>query len=74
LLRKWPRNALDIENDAYETLELAYNKKLNLLVLVSIIIKSNVEEDSSPPFPKDIVMDSKKETTNSKNTTPIATP
>jgi len=31
-------------------------------------IKSKVEKDNSPPYPKDAMMDSKKETTNLKNT------
>jgi hypothetical protein len=39
LLWKWLRNASDVKDDAYETLVLAYNKKLNVLVLVSSITR-----------------------------------
>jgi hypothetical protein len=52
LLRRWTRNASNIENHAYKTLIFAYNKKLDLLVLASSITKSDLEEESSPPYPK----------------------
>jgi hypothetical protein len=65
---------LDIEDDAYETPKLAYNKKLNLLILVSSITRSSVEEDNSPPFLEDTMLDLEKETTNSENTAPTTTP
>jgi hypothetical protein len=51
LLRKWPNNVFDVENDAYETPVLVYNKELDILILVNCIIISNVEEESSPPYP-----------------------
>jgi hypothetical protein len=38
------------------------------LVLASNIVRSKVEEENSPPYPKDAMMDSKKETTNLKDT------
>ncbi len=74
LLHKWPRNTSNIEDDAYETLELAYNKELDFLVLASSITRSNVEKENSPPYPEDATTDSKEETTNSKDTTLAATP
>jgi hypothetical protein len=30
LLRKWPRNAFDVEDNAYETLILVYSRELDL--------------------------------------------
>jgi hypothetical protein len=38
------------------------------LVLASNIVRSKVEKENSPPYPKDAMMDSKKETTNLKDT------
>jgi hypothetical protein len=32
LLRKWSRNAFDVEDNAYETLVLDYNRKLDVFV------------------------------------------
>jgi IS4 transposase len=55
LLQKWPRNNFDAKNNAYETLVLTYSRNLDLLILANSIIRSNVEEESSPPYPKDVV-------------------
>jgi len=38
------------------------------LVLANNIVRSKVEEENSPLYPKDAMMDSKKETTNLKDT------
>jgi Leucine-rich repeat (LRR) protein len=62
------------KDDAYETPILAYNRELDLLVLANFITKNDVEEEGSPPYPKNVVMNSKKETMNSKDATPMATP
>jgi hypothetical protein len=48
--------------------------KLNFLVLANNITKSNVEEESSPPSPKDAMTNSKKKTMNSEDITSAATP
>jgi hypothetical protein len=32
LLRKWSRNAFDVEDNAYETLVFDYNRKLDVFV------------------------------------------
>ncbi len=74
LLQKWLRNTSNIKDDAYETLVLAYSKKLDLLVLASSITRSDVEEESSPPSLEDVVTNSKEETTNLEDTTPALTP
>jgi hypothetical protein len=74
LLRKWPKNAFDAENDAYETPILAYNRELDVLVSAKSITKCDVEEESSSPYSKDVMTNSKKEMTNLKDTTPSATP
>jgi hypothetical protein len=63
----------NIESNAYETLILVYNRELDLLVSASSITKSNVEEESSPPYPKDVVTNLKEDMTNSKDTTSAAT-
>jgi hypothetical protein len=68
------RNASNDEDNAYKTLVLAYNIKLNLLVLTNSIIGSSVEEESSPPYPEDVVINSEEKTTNSEDTTLTATP
>jgi hypothetical protein len=47
---------------------------LDVLVSTSSITRSDLEEESSPPYSKDVVMNSKKEMTNLKNTTPMAIP
>jgi Leucine-rich repeat (LRR) protein len=47
---------------------------LDVLVLANSIIKSNVEEESSPPYSEDAVTNSEKEMTNLEDTIPIATP
>ncbi len=69
LLWKWLRNVSNDEDNAYKTLVLAYNIKLNLLVLTNSIIGSSVEEESSPPYPEDVVINSEEETTYSEDTT-----
>lgn len=74
LLQKWPKNASDTEDDAYETLVLAYNKELDIHVLASSITKSDVEEESSPPYPTYVMTNSEEEMTILKNTTPIVIP
>jgi len=74
LLWKWLKNDSDVENNAYKTLIFAYNKELELLVLASCITKSDVEEENSPPYPKDAMTDLEKEMMNLENTTMAATP
>ncbi len=74
LLWKWPRNTSDIEDNAYKTPIFAYSKKLEFLILVSCITKSDVEEENFPPYPEDAMMDLEEEMTNLKNTTLVATP
>ncbi len=74
LLRKWPRNSSDVVNDAYETPILAYNRELDVFVLANSITISNVEEESSPPYSEDVVINSKKEIKNLEYTTLMATP
>jgi hypothetical protein len=74
LLQKWMRNTFNNKDDAYKTLILAYNRELDFLVLANSITRSDVEEESSPPYPENVVMNSKKETMNSKDTTPMPTP
>jgi hypothetical protein len=71
LLRKWPNNAYDIEEDAYKTPIFTYSKKLDILVSTIYIIISDVEEESSPIYPEDVVTYSKKETMNLKDTTSV---
>ncbi len=43
-------------------------------MLANYIIKSNVEEESSPPYLEDIVTNSKKEMMNLEDTTLASTP
>ncbi len=74
MLWKWLKNDSDVENNAYKTLIFAYNKELELLVLASCITKSDVEEENSPPYPKDAMTDLEKEMMNLENTTMAATP
>ncbi len=74
LLWKWFKKKIDTKDGAYETLVFAYNKKLNLIISTSSITKSDVEEESSPPYLEDAMMDSKEEMMNSKDTTSIMTP
>jgi hypothetical protein len=49
LLWKWPKNASNVEDNAYETLIFTYNIELDILVSISSIIRSDLEEESSPP-------------------------
>jgi Leucine-rich repeat (LRR) protein len=74
LLQKWPRIIYDVEDDAYETLVFAYNRKLDVIVSVSSITRSDVEEESSPTYPKDAMTNSKKEMMNLEETTHATTP
>jgi hypothetical protein len=74
LLRKWSWNVFDTEDDAYETPVLTYNRELDLPILASSITRSNVEEDNSPPYPKDAMTNSKEEMTNLEDTNSMATP
>ncbi len=64
LLWNWAKNASNVEDDEYETLVLAYNKKLDSLISTSCITRSLEEEESSPPHIKDVVTNSKKEMEN----------
>ncbi len=74
LLWKWPKNVFDVENNAYKTSIFAYIKKLDFLILVSCITKSNVEEESSPPYLEDATKNLKEEMMNSKDTTSTIMP
>jgi len=74
LLQKWLRKASNVEDDAYETPIFANSKELDVLVSTSSIIKNDVEEENSPPYLEDAVMDSKEEMTNMENSTPTTTP
>jgi Leucine-rich repeat (LRR) protein len=74
LLRKWLRNVFHVEDGAYETPIFAYSRELDVLVSANSITRSDLEEESSPPYSKNVMMDSKKEMMNLKNTTPVATP
>jgi Leucine-rich repeat (LRR) protein len=42
--------------------------------LANFIIRSDVEEENSPPYPKDAVTNSKEKMTNLEDTTPTTTP
>ncbi len=55
MLRKWSRNVFDDEEDAYETPIFIYSRELDIPILISSIIRSDVEKDNSPPYPKDVV-------------------
>lgn len=68
------RNVYGVEDDAYKTLVFVYNKELDVFVSTSSNIKCYVEKESSPPYSKDAVMDSKKEMTNMEDSTLVATP
>jgi hypothetical protein len=48
------------KNNAYETLVVVYNRKLDVLVRNSYITISDVEEEIYPPYLEDVVMDSKR--------------
>lgn len=74
MLWKWRKNASNAENDAYETPKFTYNRKLNLLISAISIIISDVEKESSPPYPKDAMTNSKEEITNLEEATPATTP
>jgi hypothetical protein len=47
---------------------------LELLISANYITKSDVEEENSPPYPKDVMTDSEEEMINLKNTTLATTP
>jgi hypothetical protein len=74
LLQKWLRNTFDVEDNAYKTSLFTYSRELDILISANFIIRSDVEEKSSPPYPKDVMMDLKEETMNSENTTLRVTP
>ncbi len=74
MLQKWLTNPSNIKDDAHETPVLTYSRELDLLVLVNSITRSDVEEESSPPYLEDVVTDSKEKTTNLEDTTSAATP
>jgi len=44
----------------YETPIFTYSKELDVIVLTGSITISDLEEESSPPYSKDVVIDSKK--------------
>jgi Leucine-rich repeat (LRR) protein len=46
---------------------------LDILILANSITRSDVEEESSPPYPEDVVIGSKKEMMNLEDTTPMIT-
>jgi hypothetical protein len=73
LLLKWPKNVFDTKDDAYETTIFTYNRELDLLISASNITKSDVEEESSPPYPEDSMTNSEEEATNSEDTTLVVT-
>jgi len=74
LLQKWPRNASNAKDDAYETKVFTYNRELDVLIWANFITRIDVEEESSPPYIKDAVRDLEEETTNLVDTTPMTTP
>ncbi len=74
LLRKWMRNASNAKDDAYETKVFTYNRELDVLIWANFITRIDVEEESSPPYIKDVVRDLEEETTNLVDTTPTTTP
>jgi hypothetical protein len=47
---------------------------LDVLVSANSITRNDVEEENSPLYLEDVVMDSEEEMTNLENTTPIVTP
>jgi hypothetical protein len=55
LLRKWPKNISHAKNNAYETLIIVYNRKLDVLVPNSYITISDVEEEIYPPYLEDVI-------------------
>jgi hypothetical protein len=67
-------NTSNVEDDAYETPILTYSKEFDLLVSANCITTIDVEEENSPPYPKDAMMDLEKKTMNSEDTTPVITP
>jgi len=54
------RNTFDVEDNAYETLIFTYIKELSFLVSTSNITRRDVEEENSPPYLEDAMMDSKR--------------
>ncbi len=74
ICQKLKHGKLDVQDNAYETLVLAYNKELDVLVSANFIIKSNVKKERSPPYSEDVVANSKEETTNMEDSTLMATP
>jgi hypothetical protein len=74
LLLKWLRIIFYVENDAYKTPILTYNKELDVLVSAASITRSDVEEESSPPYPKYVMTNLEKEMMNLEETTLVTTP
>jgi hypothetical protein len=68
------RNASNAKDDAYETKVFTYNRELDVLIWANFITRIDVEEESSPPYIKDVVRDLEEETTNLVDTTPTTTP
>jgi DNA segregation ATPase FtsK/SpoIIIE-like protein len=64
LLQNWLKNISNIENNEYETLVLAYSRKLDSLLLANYITKSPEEEESSLPHVKNVVTNLEEETQN----------
>ncbi len=60
MLWKWLKNNFDIVDDAYETPILAYSRELDVSVSANSITRSDVEEESSPPYSEDVVTNSEK--------------
>ncbi len=73
-LQKWLKNVSNVEDDANETLIFVYNRKLDVLVSTNSIIKSDVEEESSPPYSKDAVTNLEEEMTKMEDSTVAITP
>ncbi len=74
MLQKWLKNTYDAKDNAYETPILTYNRELDVLAPTNSITKSNVDEESSPPYLKDALINLEKEMKNLENTTSMATP
>jgi hypothetical protein len=68
------KNASDVEDNAYKTPLLAYNRELNLLVSTNSITRSDMEKENPPPYPEYVMINLEKETTNLEDTTPMVTP
>ncbi len=74
LTKKWPNNTSNLEDDPYESLVFAYNKKMDQLVVANNIITCEVEDPSSPPWPEVTMMDWDEVTTDLEETMSVSTP